>query len=141
MSTIFQLSEAVSIGLHGMVLIAKSEGPINATVMAEQTGSSRNHLAKVFQRLVKQKLVKATRGPSGGYILNKKPDEISLLEIYESIEGPIESSQDSCDEASSSCPLNRQVCPFSKCIMNNIVSRISAEFKDYLETNTLRDYI
>jgi Rrf2 family protein len=132
MSTIFHLSEAVSLGLHSMVMIAQANELINATIIAEKTCASRNHLAKVLQRLVKQKLVKATRGPAGGYVLNRKPEDISLLEIYESIEGPIETS---------TCPLDRPTCPFTKCIMGDVVSKVSTEFQNYLKNNTLRDFI
>ncbi|MDD2962973.1 MAG: Rrf2 family transcriptional regulator [Bacteroidales bacterium] len=132
MNKIVQLSEASSIAIHAMVLIAKSETLINVGMIAERTGSSRNHLAKVMQRLVKEGLVKSTRGPSGGFVLAKNPASISLLEIYECIEGPI---------VPTGCPLERQVCPFSKCLMGGIVNKTTVEIKKYLSDNKLSDML
>ncbi len=84
MSRIVGISEAASIAIHVMVLIARSENNnMNVNKLSELTGASRNHIAKVMQRLVKFNFVKSTRGPSGGFILSKAPSEISLLNIPE----------------------------------------------------------
>ena len=90
MSKVVTLSEAASLAIHAMVIIGRSGNTINAQLMAQRMHSSRNHLAKVMQRLVKGGFVKSARGPSGGFVLNKSANEISLLDIYECIEGPIE---------------------------------------------------
>jgi Rrf2 family protein len=132
MSKIIQLSEAASLALHAMVLIGKSEQIINVSQIAEQTASSKNHLSKVMQRLVKDNYVKSTRGPAGGFVLNKKAAEITLLDIYQSIEGPITESD---------CPMGRNICPFDKCLTGGIINKLSNEFKLYLQSQTLQDYI
>lgn len=132
MSKIITLSEASSIAIHAMVLIAKSETNLNVNKIAELTGASRNHLAKVMQRLVKDKYVKSTRGPLGGFILIKPASEISMLDIYQSIEGEIISAK---------CPLDRPICPFSKCLMGGIIFELTDKFKDYLKEQKLSDYL
>ncbi|HNW75112.1 MAG: Rrf2 family transcriptional regulator [Bacteroidales bacterium] len=132
MSKIFALSEAASIAIHSMVLIAKSENGINAVKIAETTGFSKNHIAKVLQRLVKNSMLKSVRGPSGGFSLKKDPALISLLDIYESIEGSLEMGD---------CPLSYDVCGFDKCVMGNVVNKLTAEFKKFLQEQTLRSYI
>ena len=81
------MSEAASIGIHSIVLIARAENGINAVKIAETTGLSKNHISKVLQRLVKNDLLKSVRGPAGGFTLKKPPENISLLDVYESIEG------------------------------------------------------
>ncbi len=132
MSKVVQLSEASSIAIHAMVLIARSKEHINVNRIAELTGSSRNHLAKVMQRLVKEGFVRSTRGPAGGFVLNKNMDEISLLDIYECIEGPIEVGH---------CPLDRPVCPFDKCLMGGIVHDTTKQIKDYFKKHTIKDLL
>lgn len=132
MPKVVQLSEASSIAIHAMVLIAKAEGQINVNKISELTGSSRNHLAKVMQRLVKAGFVKSTRGPSGGFSMNVNPKSVSLLNIYECIEGPIEVG---------GCPLDRPICPFDKCLMGGIVHKTTKEIKDYFSKNTLFDLL
>ena len=48
------------------------------------------HLAKLFQGLAKRNLVVSKRGAGGGFALARPPREISLLDIYEALEGPMD---------------------------------------------------
>jgi Rrf2 family protein len=132
MARIISLSEAASIAIHAMVLIAKSDSNMNVNKISELTGASRNHLAKVMQRLVKDKYVKSTRGPLGGFVLMKPADEISMLDIYQSIEGEIQET---------TCPMDRPICPFSKCLMGGIMFELSQQFTDYMKNQRLSDYL
>jgi Rrf2 family protein len=132
MAKIFSMSEAASIGIHSMVLIARAGSGINAVKIAEVTGLSKNHISKVLQRLVKNDLLKSVRGPAGGFTLKKQPENISLLDVYESIEGSIEITD---------CPLNHEICGFDKCIMGTVVNKMSMEFRKFLGEQTLNKYL
>ncbi len=132
MSKIFALSEASSIAIHSMVLIARSANGINAVKIAEITGFSKNHIAKVLQRLVKVEMLKSVRGPSGGFSLKMDPKEISLLDIYQNIEGPIDVGE---------CPLSYDLCGFDRCLMGSVVSKLTLEFKKFLQAQTLQSYL
>jgi len=132
MTKLVTLSEAASLAIHAMVLIAKSDKLTNVNFIADETGASRNHLAKVMQRLVKSGMVKSTRGPAGGFMLNKPAAEMTLLDIYEAIEGPIENV---------GCPLDRPICPFSNCLMGNLVYKVTDEIKEYFKNHTLESFI
>jgi len=131
-SKIFEMSEAASIAIHSMVLIARSKNGINAVKIAEFTGFSKNHISKVLQRLVKNDMLKSVRGPSGGFSLKKTPQEINLLNIYESIEGKIEITD---------CPLANEICTFDRCVMGNVVNKLTIEFKKFLQEQTLKEYL
>ena len=88
MSNYFKVSEAGSIALHAMVMLAVNPARlVRIKEIAESFNISEAHLAKVLNRLVKTGLATATRGPSGGYKLNRPAADISLKEIYETIEG------------------------------------------------------
>ena len=132
MSRIFSLSEASSIAIHSMVLIARAENGINAVKIAEITGFSKNHIAKVLQRLVKVEMLKSVRGPSGGFSLRMDPKQISLLDIYQSIEGPLDVGE---------CPLSYDLCGFDRCLMGSVVSKLTLEFKRFLQEQTLQSYL
>ncbi len=132
MAKVIALSEAAAIALHSIVLIARSEGKLNVENISEQIQTSRHHVAKVLQRLVKDNFLNSVRGPSGGFSLKKKPEEMNLLQIYESVEGKI---------AIADCPLEKPVCPFNKCIINNVTKKMSTDFRDYLESQTLDKYL
>lgn len=132
MAKIVHLSEAASLAIHAMVLIAKSDTHINVNVLAQEMGASRNHLAKVLQQLVKFNYLKSVRGPSGGFVLNMHPSELTILDIYQAIEGKIETPQ---------CPLDRQICPFDKCLMGGMVKNVTDQFKSYFEGQTLEKFV
>jgi Rrf2 family protein len=132
MAKLVQLSEAASLAIHAMVMIAQSENHVNVNYLASEMGASRNHLAKVLQQLVKHNYLKSVRGPSGGFILSKKPSEITILDIYESIEGKIDLPE---------CPLDRQICPFNKCLMGGLVKDVTLQFKEYFKEQTLEKFI
>lgn len=132
MAKIFNISDAASIAIHAMVLVAKHSDSINVLKIAEATNTSRHHVAKVMQRLAKDGFVSSQRGPSGGFSLKKKSEEITFLDIYESIEGKIELSK---------CMFNTPICPLGKCIMNNITNKMSTEFIEYLKSQTLNQFI
>jgi Rrf2 family protein len=132
MSRIVTLTEAASIALHGIILIARNGSQLNVSSIAEATKSSKHHVAKVMQRLVKENFLESHRGPTGGFKLRKTPKDITLLQIYEAIEGKIEIGQ---------CPLEKPICPFGKCILKNTTKMMTMEFHKYLMEQTLDMYI
>jgi len=132
MSKVITLSEAASIGLHGMILVAKAPNSINVIKIAEQTNTSKHHVAKILQRLVKEGFLLSQRGPTGGFSLKKNPDDVNFLDIYEAIEGKIEISK---------CPMDKKICNMEKCIMSNVTNRMAMEFREYLKSQTLSMYL
>jgi len=132
MNKVFALSDAVLIGLHSVVLIASNKEQLNADLIASRLNASRHHVAKVLQRLVKGGLLTSHRGPSGGFSLSKKPQDISLYDIYVCIEGEIEETP---------CLMDIPVCPYHKCLMGKFGSRVTQDFIKYLKENTVKDYL
>ena len=132
MAKIFSMSDAASIAIHSMVLIARAENGINAVKIAEISGFSKNHISKVLQRLVKNGLLKSVRGPSGGFTLKLEPESITLLSIYESIEGSLDITD---------CPMAHDICGFDNCIMGNVVNKMTIEFKKFLNDQSLKEYL
>ena len=132
MSKVVHISEAASLAVHSMALIASNEEMLNVTNIADLTSSSRNHLAKVMQILVKNNYLTSTRGPKGGFILKKAASTVSLLELYELMEGTIEKQH---------CGIHTGKCPFTSCVFGNLANKFSEEFINYLKTTNLSDII
>jgi Rrf2 family protein len=132
LSKIVSISEAASIAIHGIILIARSSVSLNVQQIADSTGTSKHHVAKIMQRLVKEGYLSSQRGPSGGFLLMKPANKITFLHLYESIEGKIEISK---------CPMDKKVCPFDKCLMDNISNRMTVEFREYLSKQNLAGYL
>jgi len=92
-SNFVKLTEAASLGLHAMAMLARHEGRrITNQVIARKLHASSHHLSKVMQRLVHAGLVRSTSGPQGGFVLAKSADRITLLDIHEAVEGTVAES-------------------------------------------------
>lgn len=133
MSKFLTITEASSIAIHGMVLLAKRDRPMNVGEISEVIDSSKHHVAKVFQRLAKYNYVKSVRGPTGGFSLAVPPADISLLDIFESIEGKLQSHE--------ACPFGKGQCPFDDCLFENFIRDATIQFKDFLSARTLDTYV
>lgn len=134
MGKIVNLTEAASIGFHSMIIIAQQgrDGQINVNHLAERTGSSRFHISKMMQKLVKDGFLGSHRGPAGGFFLAKEPEDVTLLDIYETIEGKLEVTK---------CPINRPVCPFNACIFEGVTIKMTRDFRDFIRDHTLAYYL
>lgn len=130
MNSIVNLSEAFSMALHGMVMIAAApEGqPLSAHAIADRLGVSEAHLYKVLGRLTRSRLLKSSRGPGGGFTLGRPAASIRLLDIYESVEGPL---------VINDCIMGTKVCCGDNCIFEDLIHDLNAEFKAYLERTAL----
>ena len=130
MKNFLKISEASSLALHAMTIIAKNPDRLVTTgEMASALKASNNHLSKVLQRLTRSGLLKSVRGPNGGFRLKEKPEKITLLNIYEAIEGVIIPKQ---------CLLDTRVCKGKECVLGGLVASVAKQMKTYLSKTTLK---
>lgn len=54
-------------------------------------------LAKVLQKLSRHGLVRSFKGMNGGYVLARRPDQITLADVIEAVDGPIGLVDCQCD--------------------------------------------
>ncbi len=65
------------------------EGPIQARHIGEFLGIPTDSALKILQALARGRLIQSQLGRSGGYRFHRPPQDVSLLDIVETIEGPI----------------------------------------------------
>jgi len=124
MAKLIRMSEAASLALHAMVLMASTQRqPLSTHEAAARLKVSEAHLSKVMQRLAKGGLVRSVRGPRGGFVVGRRPDDISLLDVYESIEGKCEASR---------CLFDVPACDGKKCILGGIMEKVDGQLRRYL---------
>jgi Rrf2 family protein len=63
-------------------------GPVQARAIARRQGIPARFLEQVLHAMKKAGLVSSQRGAQGGYVLSKKPSDVSIAEILEALEGP-----------------------------------------------------
>jgi len=83
------LSLKAQYGLRAVVSLAAhyGKGPIQAREIATEQGVPVRYLELLLSQLRRARLVEATRGKNGGYILSRKPNEITVWDIVTAFEG------------------------------------------------------
>jgi Rrf2 family iron-sulfur cluster assembly transcriptional regulator len=87
-----KVKKSVAYALHALMYMARHSTQLPATtaMIAKAEGIPPNFLAKIFQQLVKARFVKAVKTKNRGYVFARPPEEISMLELFETIEdGPL----------------------------------------------------
>lgn len=130
MSRLVHISEAASLAIHSLALIASSSVRLNTKKIAEILHVSQNHLAKILQVLTRNEFLESNRGPGGGFILKKNADEVSMLQIYQLIEGKVD-----CQF----CGISEDHCPFITCVFGGKPDKLTNEFVEYLTNTKISD--
>jgi Rrf2 family protein len=103
--------------------------PLSLREISRREGISDKYLEQIFLRLKRAGLIKAVRGANGGYLLGRKPKEITLIEILEGVEGslaPVFCLERKCDRA-------------TNCVARECWKKLHKVIKDFLSSWTLFD--
>lgn len=112
--------------------IHPQDKPATVKDAAERYGISSNHLAKVAQRLVQEKLVLSQRGRGGGLKLAVSPESINIGKLIRKTENleMLECFGDEC-----ACPIE------SVCILFSAMRKAQKAFLEVLDGYTLADVV
>ena len=101
-----KLSTKGRYGLRAFVDIAiySEKEPVSLAEVAKRQDISISYLEQLMTKLKKANLVEAVRGASGGYVLTRKPEEISVGDVLRALEGdlsPVEcaTEEESCEHS------------------------------------------
>ncbi|MDH3443892.1 MAG: Rrf2 family transcriptional regulator [Deltaproteobacteria bacterium] len=81
-------------GHYGILALAelvanyRRDQAVQLREIAENQGIPMQYLGQIMVLLKRGNLVRGTRGPTGGYILARPPENISVKEILQVLEGP-----------------------------------------------------
>ncbi len=129
MADIIKISDATALAMHSLVHLAlQPEGQSTTSRIADVFEASRHHLAKVHQKLTREGYMISSRGPAGGVALAKGADEITLLEIYELMEGAM-----LCQP----CLFGKEMCPRNNCVLGALLPGLARQVRDYFEKTTI----
>ncbi len=111
-------------------VLACKEERTDAKTIAEQSQVPVRFALKILRKLVSDEIVLSFKGSKGGYVLNGKPQDVTLRKVIESVEGPYMISRCQQDEYS---------CQSPQCKLHNIYSEISLAVRDKLDSYTFAD--
>lgn len=86
-----KLSTKGKYGVRAVFEIARNygRGPLTIKEIAERQQISFSYLEQILHKLGKAGLIESVRGPAGGYLLARKPAELTIGDIVRVLEGPI----------------------------------------------------
>ena len=100
------------------ISIHSSHTPASAKEITKRQGIPSRYLEKILQELVRQKILKGTRGPNGGYALGREKRNIFLIDIYNAVLIIERNKKEEVDTQIRSKIIN----PFIKNITNEIIN-------------------
>ena len=109
--------------------------PTSLAEISLRQGISVDYLEQLFSKLRKSNLVHSVRGPSGGYVLSKSPNEIKLLSIISAVDEKIKTVK--CKRESKKGCNGKSI----KCITHNLWDELETHINNFFEKNTLKDII
>jgi Rrf2 family protein len=113
------------------IALAYGAGPLQIKMIAERQNISNKYLEQLVGIMRSAGLVRSMRGPHGGYVLAKPPEEIKLSEIFRILEGPVLTVE---------CVENEDVCPsHADCITRRLWIQVNEAMLSVLENKTLHD--
>jgi len=129
-----RISEAASLAMHAMAYMASREeaNPVSVASMSRSLGVSEAHLGKVLQRLARHGYLESRRGPKGGYGLGRDARKLTLLSIYEAVDGPLRES---------ACLLDHRICTGSSCIFGGLLESVNSQVRDHLSRTRVADLV
>ena len=132
-----KLSSKGRYAVMAMADLAKNyvEEPTSLAEISLRQGISISYLEQLFLKLRKNNLVKSTRGPSGGYVLSKPPEEIKLLSIINAVDEKIKTLK--CRKESKRGCNHKSI----KCIAHNLWDDLEVHISKFFEDNTLNDIL
>jgi Rrf2 family protein len=133
------ISQKAKYALRALIALARSEQPgevLLISEIAEKQSIPKKFLEQILLDLKHHGIVMSRRGKAGGYLLLKKPEEITFGEVLRIIDGPIaplpclsrmayRRCEDCADEAA--------------CEIHRVFARVAEATRDVLDKTTIAD--
>ena len=132
-----KLSNKGRYAVMAMADLAKSKAkqPVSITEISLRQGISISFLEQIFYRLKKNNLVQSSRGPMGGYILTKSPEQIKLSNIIKAVDEKVKTV--GCRKESKKACNGKSI----KCITHDLWDELEDHINNFFEKNTLNDIV
>lgn len=127
-----RMSKLTDYGVVVMTYLAREQTRLHAvSEVAMQVQVGAPTVSKVLKRLVREGLVISHRGAKGGYSLARSPEQISMVDIIDALEGPLGLTE--CGSGPGLCVQE------SSCSIRTNWQRINGAIRDALAGVTLAE--
>ena len=132
-----KLSSKGRYAVMAMADLAKNHDPrpISLNEISLRQGISILYLEQLFLKLKQNSLVSSTRGPSGGYVLSKSPDQIKLSNIISAVDEEVKMLK--CNKNSKKGCNGKSV----KCITHSLWDELGEHINLFFKQKSLEDVL
>ena len=129
-----KLSTKGRYGVKAMVDLAIHYGnsPVSIKTISERQSISEYYLEQLFSPLRKAGLIKSIRGAQGGYVLNREPKDITVADVMNVLEGPVEIAE---------CIEGTECDNVDFCATRLLWEKIKNSIDEVMENITLQDIV
>ena len=130
-------------GIRVMTHLAAAgrQGPVSLGAIAEAEGLPLAYLEHLAQRLRRADLVDSRRGAHGGYILSRAPEDITMAEVVQALEGDIAPIECISADAHGEVVCAREAQTDRACPTKLLWTRVQGSIVRTLEDITLQDLV
>jgi len=132
-----KLSTKITYGVRALFDIAYHSCGMPAKVndIARRQGISPRYIEQIFICFKKAGIIRTVRGPKGGYMLDKKPEEVSIGDIIRAIEGNIElvGCKSTTAGGEDECVVRTQ------CVTAPIWNELNSKVSDFFDSISIQD--
>ena len=124
--------------LLSLALHAEGGGDGSPTAVrdiAERTGLPQPYLEQILLALKGAGLVRSKRGVGGGYVLARRPEEITLSQIVSAVDGPIVAGDFGLPHENGACDHEGQ------CVLLAVWADVGEHMRSHLDSFTLADMV
>lgn len=130
-----KITQEADYGLRVVLYLCKLEdgAKVDAATISEHEVLPLRFLLKLLRKLISNGIIISYRGVNGGYSLNRQPEDITLRDVIEAIDGPI---------AVNRCLLDPAFCNVkkgNKCEIHRALSGIQQNLVSQLESVNFND--
>ena len=99
-----EITRRADLAVRAMAILADGH-QLKATDLAHGLGATPAFVPQVIGPLVKAGWVRSEPGPTGGYVLVVRPEQLSVLDVVEAVDGPTDTGR--CVVADTACGRER----------------------------------
>ena len=109
--------------------------PVSLVDISLRQNISLSYLEQLFSKLKSEKLVKSARGSHGGYLLDKSPKDIKILNIITAVDEEVKTLKCKRD--------SKKGCngKTAKCITHDLWDELEDYINNFFEKKSLRDLL
>lgn len=130
------ITRASEYAILSLIVLSKTTEPMDSETLSKELSISKSFLAKILQALAKKEILKSFKGAHGGFVLQKKPEDISMLEVMSAVEGKIPTVFE-CAPSQDDCPSDRA----HLCSIWPFLNKLQGKIDNFLADLTLADIL